>query len=144
MQLRADQNGISLRTAIPGELPRVAVRAEDLEVITINLLDNAVKYTQRGGEVRLEVAPTAGGVAIRVQDNGPGIPGEDMPHIFERFYRVDKARSRRPSSRNSAGSGAGLGLAIVRELVERNAGHISVEAAPGQGSVFVVSFPAVA
>jgi two-component system phosphate regulon sensor histidine kinase PhoR len=144
MQLSAEQMGISLRTAIAADLPRVRVRADDLEVISLNLLDNAVKYTQRGGHVQFEAASTADGVTIRIADDGPGIPDEDMPHIFERFYRVDKARSRRASSRNGAGSGAGLGLAIVRELVAQNQGHIDVKAAPGQGTVFVVSFPAVA
>jgi len=158
MQLRAEQGGLALRTAIAGDLAPVLVSAGDLEVIAANLLDNAIKYTQAGGTVQLAAGNVAGGnpaagVEIRVQDNGPGIPPEDMPHIFERFYRVDKARSRRAGQANgagpapyagpgyNAGSGAGLGLAIVRELVERNGGSIRVESTPGQGTVFLVSLP---
>jgi signal transduction histidine kinase len=150
MQLRAEEAKLSLYTAIADNLPRVCVRAEDLEIIAVNLLDNAVKYTQPGGEVRLQAVSVAGGVQIRVQDNGPGIPGEDAAHVFERFYRVDKARSRRASAGASVGSGAGLGLAIVHNLVSQNGGHIRVERAAGaageagEGTVFVVSFPAVA
>jgi signal transduction histidine kinase len=93
-------------------------------------------------------AQPARGVEIRVEDNGPGIPEEDVPYIFDRFYRVDKARSRRKgfgsSSADAGGSGAGLGLAIVRKLVEQNGGQVRVEPAPERGTIFVVSFPAVA
>ncbi|MCB0149432.1 MAG: hypothetical protein KDE01_17515, partial [Caldilineaceae bacterium] len=79
---------------------------------------------------------------------GPGIPAADLPHIFDRFYRVDKVRSRSKGAAagegSSMGSGAGLGLAIARQLVEHNDGQIRVESAPGQGTTFVLSFPAVA
>lgn len=144
MQLRAEQAGLELHTSIVPDLPALRVRPEELEVIAANLLDNAIKYTQRGGLVRLNATRTASGVEIRVEDNGPGIPPEDMPHIFERFYRVDKARSRRYGMGDGVGSGAGLGLAIVHDLVVQNDGQIRVELAPEQGVVFVVSFPAVA
>ena len=144
MQLRAEQAGISLHTAIADNLPRVRVAAEDLETIAINLLDNAVKYTPRGGEIKLQAVSAASSVEIRVQDNGPGIPVEDALHVFERFYRVDKARSRRAGTGNSIGSGAGLGLSIVRNLVVQNGGQIHLEQTAGEGTVFVVSFPAVA
>ena len=146
MQLRAEQAGLTLETGLDASLPKLRVSADDLETVTINLLDNAVKYTPRGGTVQLRAAAGDGGVEIRVEDNGPGIPSEDVPHIFDRFYRVDKARSRRKSAGGdaSSGSGAGLGLAIVRRLVELNGGQIRVEPAPGRGTVFVVSFPAVA
>jgi signal transduction histidine kinase len=146
MQLRAEQAGLTLQTELDAPLPKLRVGADDLETVTVNLLDNAVKYTPRGGTVLLGAAEGDGSVEIRVEDNGPGIPSEDVPYIFDRFYRVDKARSRRKSTGGdaSSGSGAGLGLAIVRRLVELNGGQIRVEAAPGRGTVFVVSFPAVA
>ena len=146
MQLRAEQAGLTLETGLDASLPKLRVSTDDLETVTINLLDNAVKYTPRGGTVQLRAAGGNGSVEIRVEDNGPGIPSEDVPYIFDRFYRVDRARSRRKSAGGdaSSGSGAGLGLAIVRRLVELNGGQIRVEPAPGRGTVFVVSFPAVA
>ena len=146
MQLRAEQAGLTLETGLDAPLPKLRVSTDDLETVTVNLLDNAVKYTPRGGTVQLRATERDGSVEIRVEDNGPGIPSEDVPHIFDRFFRVDKARSRRKSTGGdaSSGSGAGLGLAIVRRLVELNGGQIRVEAAPGRGTIFVVSFPAVA
>mgnify|MGYP000985367428 FL=1 len=151
MQLRAAQAGLTLATEIDASLPKLRVSVDDLETVTVNLLDNAVKYTPRGGTIQLRAVEGDANVAdktveIRVEDNGPGIPTEDLPHIFDRFYRVDKARSRRKSTGGdaSSGSGAGLGLAIVRRLVELNGGEIRVEPAPERGTVFVVSFPAVA
>jgi signal transduction histidine kinase len=77
---------------------------------------------------------------IRVADSGPGIPAEDLPHIFERFYRVDKARSRSDAQPGGSG-GVGLGLAIVKALVEQNGGQITVASQPGQGTVFSVELP---
>jgi len=151
MQLRAAQAGLTLATEIDAPLPQLRVSVDDLETVTVNLLDNAVKYTPRGGSIQLRAAENDTNadirtVEIRVEDNGPGIPAEDIAHIFDRFYRVDKARSRRKSTGGeaSSGSGAGLGLAIVRRLVELNGGAIRVEPAPERGTVFVVSFPAVA
>ena len=78
---------------------------------------------------------------LRVEDSRPGIPSAVVPHIFDRFCRVDKVRSRRSRGHNGTGSGAGLGLSIARALVERNGGRIWVEPAPGGGSVFGVAFP---
>ncbi len=146
MQLRVAQAGLTLATEIDAPLPKLRVSVDDLETVTVNLLDNAVKYTPRGGIVQLRAAEGDTTVEIRVEDNGPGIPAEDVLHIFDRFYRVDKARSRRKRTGGdaSSGSGAGLGLAIVRRLVELNGGEIRVEPAPERGTVFVVSFPAVA
>ncbi|RME56570.1 MAG: ATP-binding protein, partial [Caldilineae bacterium] len=93
-----------------------------------------------GGEVRLSARVVDHTCEIRVEDTGPGIPEEDLPHIFERFYRVDKSRSRR-AARNGQSSGAGLGLSIVQTLVERNGGRISAESAIGKGTTFIVELP---
>lgn len=107
-----------------------------LEQALVNLLDNAVKFNRQGGEVRVESDRTAdGNVCITIADTGIGIPFEAQPRIFERFYRVDKARSREEG-------GTGLGLSIVKHVVERMNGTIAVDSAVGKGSIFTVQFPA--
>jgi two-component system phosphate regulon sensor histidine kinase PhoR len=105
-----------------------------LEQILTNLLENAMKYTEAGGQIRLSVVGGTDRVRIAVSDTGIGIPKADVARIFERFYRVDKARSR------SAG-GTGLGLSIVRHLVQRSGGEISVESRLGEGSTFAFGLP---
>ena len=93
-----------------------------------------MKYTQDGGLIRVTLEEEKGEAVWRVKDNGVGIPGEDLSHIFERFYRVDKARSRDTG-------GTGLGLSIVKQLVKLEGGTIAVESEPGKGSEFTVRFP---
>ncbi len=105
-----------------------------LEQALANLLDNAVKYTEAGGEVGIEARRAPAGIAIRVRDTGMGIPAEHLGRVFERFYRADRARSR------SMG-GTGLGLAIVKHIAALHQGQISVESTPGQGSVFSLVLP---
>ncbi len=106
-----------------------------LEQALVNLLDNAVKFNKPGGEVRVEAIVSADGrVVISIADTGAGIPSSDVSRIFERFYRVDRARSREVG-------GTGLGLSIVKHVVERMEGAISVESRLGQGSTFTISFP---
>jgi two-component system, OmpR family, phosphate regulon sensor histidine kinase PhoR len=106
-----------------------------LEQAILNLLANAIKFNRPGGEVRLRAALNAAGkVAITVADTGVGIPSEDLPRIFERFYRVDKARSRQVG-------GTGLGLSIVKHVVERMQGAVTVESQLGRGSSFTLLFP---
>jgi len=105
-----------------------------LQTVLINLLDNAVKYTPAAGEVTLTGRKVPGGYEIAVADTGIGIPSEDLDRIFERFYRVDKARDR-------ATGGTGLGLSIVKHTVEAHGGSVSVESPPGQGSTFRVFSP---
>jgi two-component system phosphate regulon sensor histidine kinase PhoR len=107
-----------------------------LEQALVNLLDNAVKFNRPGGEARIEAGPSADGrVSISVSDTGRGIPSDDLPRIFERFYRVDRARSREVG-------GTGLGLSIVRHVVERMEGSIKVESRLGKGTTFTLTFPA--
>ena len=105
-----------------------------LEQVFVNLLDNAIKFNRPDGEVRVEVARAEATAVVRVRDTGLGIPSRDLPRIFERFYRVDKARSR-------ATGGTGLGLAIVKHAVEQMGGSVFVESRLGQGSVFTVALP---
>jgi two-component system phosphate regulon sensor histidine kinase PhoR len=105
-----------------------------LEQVLTNLMDNAVAYTPAGGEVDVGVTATANGFAIQVRDTGIGIEARHLPRLFERFYRVDPARSR-------AAGGTGLGLSLVKHLTESLGGKIDVESIPGKGSTFTVQFP---
>ena len=102
-----------------------------LRQVIYNLLDNAVKYTQEGGQIVLSVQRNGRDAVLTVSDDGPGIKAEYLPHIFERFYRVDKARSR-------DSGGTGLGLSIVRQIVTLHGGTIRVESEEGKGSRFIV------
>jgi len=102
--------------------------------LLLNLVDNGVKYTPQGGEMRISLEKDDGRFKLRVIDNGIGIAPEDQPHIFDRFFRVDKARSR------EAG-GSGLGLSICKWIVEAHGGEITVESDFGKGSIFTVTFP---
>lgn len=106
----------------------------DLALAVRNLLDNAVRYTARDGRIVVRVEPETGGVAVTVADDGVGIPSGDLPRIFERFYRVDEARSR-------ATGGTGLGLAIVKHVAEQHGGSVSVESRIGEGSTFRLRIP---
>lgn len=114
--------------------PVVEGDEDRLKQIVINLLMNAIQYTPEQGEIRAYLKPWSKGYGICIEDTGIGIPEEQIPRIFERFYRVDKARSR-------ASGGTGLGLAIVKHLVEAHHGEIEVKSEPGRGSTFCVFFP---
>ena len=105
-----------------------------LERAVRNLVDNAVKYAPEGGAVTLQARVEGGSVVFRVRDNGPGIPKADLPRLFERFYRVDKSRSRELG-------GTGLGLAIVKHIAQLHGGGVAVESEPGSGSVFSIRLP---
>jgi heavy metal sensor kinase len=133
-QVLAMQKG--LRLTLDGELQATTVNGDDemLKRMLLNLLDNAVKYTPPRGEISVGLRSRNGDARIVVTDTGIGIPAADQPHIFDRFYRVDKARSR-------ALGGAGLGLSIARWIVEAHSGLLSVESAPDRGSVFTVELP---
>lgn len=107
-----------------------------LEEAIVNLLDNAVKYSEKNSKIRITARKEEGALIIKIQDWGKGIPEEHLPRIFERFYRIDKARSR------SLG-GTGLGLAIVKHIVQAHDGYVTVESKPDEGSIFTVHIPVV-
>jgi two-component system phosphate regulon sensor histidine kinase PhoR len=119
---------------IPVDLPNVLVDRGRMEQVFLNLLDNAVKFTPPGGKISIQAEWKRPYICVEVKDNGVGIPAEHLSRVFERFYRVDKARSR------EAG-GTGLGLAIVRQIVSAHQGKIEVESSPDLGSTFRIFLP---
>jgi two-component system, OmpR family, phosphate regulon sensor histidine kinase PhoR len=117
--------------------PAVGVVVADplkISQVCANLLDNALKYTPRGSRIDVEARPRGGEIEVCVRDNGPGIPEGDLPHLFERFYRVDKGRSRETG-------GTGLGLSIVKHIVQLHGGRVWVESTPGKGTAFYFALP---
>lgn len=122
LQIHAEDRGV-----VSGDPDR-------LRQLLLNLVDNAIKYTPAGGQVTLGLAREDGWVRIDIADTGAGIPPEDLPHIFDRFYRVDKARSRQ-------GAGTGLGLSIARWIADAHGGHIDVESEVGEGTTFTIWLP---
>jgi signal transduction histidine kinase len=109
---------------------------EQLRQLVVILVDNALRYTGKGGRVEVDVAGRDGSAVMAVTDTGIGIPREALGHVFERFYRADEARNR-------DSGGAGLGLAIAEKLVEEHGGRIAAESTPGEGSTFTVTLPLV-
>jgi signal transduction histidine kinase len=131
----AQGKNISLRTDITEGLPEIEADGRRIEQVVANLLDNALNHTPSGGTVTIAVSPDKDGILVSVSDTGEGIPAEHLPYIFERFYRVDDARSRKTG-------GAGLGLAIAKQMVELHGGRIRVESEVGKGSKFSFTLPA--
>jgi heavy metal sensor kinase len=125
-----------VRLKVDHDLPAIALQGDEelIRRMILNLLDNAVKYTPAGGEISLALGRQNGQAEIVVRDTGIGIPERDQPRVFDRFFRVDKARAR-------AMGGAGLGLSIAQWIVEVHGGEISVTSAPGHGSTFTVVLP---
>jgi signal transduction histidine kinase len=131
---KAESKGLRINVELPEGLPPVRGDGAQLSVVLQNLLDNAVQYTPRGGQIDVTAQARGHEVVFTVRDTGIGIPESDLERIFERFYRVDAARSR------EAG-GTGLGLSIARHIVGAHNGRIWVESAIGQGSRFHFSIP---
>jgi len=139
---RALQQNISLQTQIEPGLPEIDVDPDRIAQVLGNLLDNALRHTPSGGGVMCQVIAKHGRtvpgrlpspVTFSIADTGPGIAPEDLPHIFDRFYRADKARAR-----SNEQGGSGLGLAIARSIVEAHGGRIWAESQPGRGAQFFV------
>ena len=126
--------GLSVRA---GGIPRVRGSSRDLALLVRNLVDNAIRYTRPGGQVEVDLTADDGEVVLAIVDTGLGIPSRDLPRIFERFYRVDRARSRETG-------GTGLGLSIVKHVAENHGGRVVVTSELGQGTRFEVRLPASA
>lgn len=127
--------GVRLSTALPEHLPAVLGDEDRLIQVLVNIVGNALKYTPEGGLVEITARQQAGSVLLTVKDTGVGIAAEHLPHVFTRFYRVDKSRAR-------ASGGSGIGLTIARSIVEAHGGKIWVESAgSGKGSTFTFTLP---
>ena len=135
-QLDAQGHGHTL-TLLPGPTAMVNGDQSRIEQVVMNLLSNAIKYTPDGGEITVSTGLEDSHVWVRVRDNGIGIPEKDLPRLFERFYRVDKARSR-------ASGGTGLGLSIAQEILRLHNGEIQIQSVYGKGTVVTVRLPVAA
>ena len=133
MKLLAEEKSISVRIQA-GLGVEVAGDRVRLQQVVVNLIDNSIKYTPTGGTIEVRVGREGNNAVLEVSDNGLGIPSHDLPHVFERFYRADKARSR-------ASGGAGLGLSIVKAICSAHHGDIQVSSQEGKGSTFRVELP---
>ena len=129
----AQKNDITLQQNLSDDCS-ILILEDDLYQVVFNLMENGIKYNQPGGKLYVTLQQHDDNAILIIRDTGMGIPEEAVGHIFERFYRVDKARSR-------ASGGSGLGLAIVRAIVRRNRGDIQVQSTLGEGTCFTVTFP---
>jgi len=132
LKTQAERSRIQLLVNTPDQLPQVMGDEGRLEQVLLNLTENAIKFTPPGGRVEISVQVEGGRMVFKVSDNGVGIPEEDLPRVFERFYKVDKARS---------GQGTGLGLAIAKHIVEAHGGRIWARSVEGKGSTFIFTLP---
>lgn len=130
----ARAGGLDLAIDVPAHLPLVSANADQMRIVVRNLLDNAIKYTPAPGRVTLAAGREAGAVVLRVADTGVGIPGEHLPLVFDRFYRVDSGGERRVD-------GSGLGLALAQGIVKAHDGEIRLESEPGRGTACIVRLP---
>jgi signal transduction histidine kinase len=134
IEVARPDRGVALERRLAGDLPPVFADRERIHQVLFNLLDNAVRFTPHGGRVTVSAERHNGAVDVHVADTGPGIAAEHLPRLFERFYRVDPARSQKDG-------GTGIGLAIARSVVEAHGGRIWAESIPGAGSVFTFELP---
>ncbi|MFC1904620.1 sensor histidine kinase [Chloroflexota bacterium] len=134
VQAQATAKGLSISADLPEKLPAVDIDPRRISQVMRSLLDNAIVHTERGNSITMTATPQDTWVQVSVSDTGEGISAEDLPNIFERFYRVDKARSR-------ATGGSGLGLTIAKRLVEAHGGKIEVQSELGKGSRFSFTIP---
>ena len=135
--LNAESHGHTLTFHCEENMPEVNGDRERIEQVIMNIVSNAIKYTPDGGKIEISAGRSGKNVYVRVSDNGIGIPEKDLPRLFERFYRVDKARSRESG-------GTGLGLSIAREILNQHKGDIRIESVYGEGTDVTITLPAAA
>jgi two-component system phosphate regulon sensor histidine kinase PhoR len=123
---------VTIEDTIPEDLPLLLADSDKLSQVLVNLVENALKFTPPKGRVSIKARPLNGNVEIELKDTGPGIAPQHLPHLFERFYKVDRARR---------DGGTGLGLAIVKQVVEAHGGQVRVESSEGLGSTFTFTIP---
>ncbi|MBU1146496.1 GAF domain-containing sensor histidine kinase, partial [Patescibacteria group bacterium] len=134
MEILAKDKDIKI-DIVEGEKINVVIDEDKFLKLLLNLVSNAIKYGKKNGWVKLSAESTSRGVDIRISDNGIGIPENEVPYVFERFYRVDKVRTREKIG------GSGLGLAICKSIAEAHGGYIDVQSKLGEGSQFIVHLP---
>jgi two-component system phosphate regulon sensor histidine kinase PhoR len=132
LQSLAERAGLDLKTEVNPELPPVSIDKERIEQVLINLIHNAIKFTPSGGKIRVSAVKQGNKITVAVADTGIGIPEDDLPRMFERFYKTDKSRK---------SGGTGLGLSIAKHIVQAHGGEISVQSQEGKGSTFSFSLP---
>ena len=132
LKAQADRAGLRLETQVATDLPRVPADEARIEQVLVNLIHNAIKFTPSGGRITVSAKADGGNLVVAVSDTGVGISEDDLPRVFERFYKADRAR---------AGGGTGLGLAIARHVVEAHGGRIRVESVEGRGATFSFTLP---
>jgi two-component system phosphate regulon sensor histidine kinase PhoR len=133
LKMQADAGGVELACDIPAGLSTVLGEKAKISQVLVNLIDNALRFTPNGGDVRITAKRAGDMVEVTVSDTGPGIPPEHLPHLFERFYKVDRSRQE---------GGTGLGLAIVRHIVQAHGGKVTVESEVGNGTRFTFTLKA--
>ncbi|MFL5735340.1 MAG: ATP-binding protein [Chloroflexia bacterium] len=139
LRAQAERSGLTLTVCGNDALPPADADPDRVEQVLVNLVHNAIKFTDPGGSVTLEAQPREGAILVSIADTGRGIPPDDLPRIFERFYKVDKART---GSRERDG-GTGLGLAIAKHIVQAHSGQIWAESRLGEGATFFFTLPAI-
>jgi histidine kinase len=132
---QAEDKGVALEVHVEGGLPAARVDPDRVQQVLLNLIGNAIQYTSAPGRITVSALTRGGAAEVRVADTGIGLAPEHLPHVFERFFRVDRSRAR-------AGGGSGLGLTIARHIVEAHGGRIWAESpGPGRGSTFAFTLP---
>jgi len=137
MKAKAEERGLSLELELPSDLPLVQADERSIEEVFTNLVSNAINYTPDGGTVNVLAIPHEEYLEVRISDTGVGISAEEIPKIFDKFYRV-----KHPETRQVIGTG--LGLSIVKAIIEAHRGSVEVESEPGVGTTFRVLLPTIA